>query len=120
MEAAGGQFDRAFLHRPHQFAPLLGAGRGQELLDLPKAFARELEAAGGIAFCLGRRARHLQRLADELRFIIGKDFLLIGKADVNVAVLDDKDGPFPRGPLGGGRLGRLGGGQGAGSRGRQR
>ena len=120
VKAAGGQFHRAFLHRPHQLAPLFGAGRGQELLDLPKAFASELEAAGGVAFYLGRRARHLQRLANELRFVIGEDLLLISKADVNVAVLDDEDGPFPRGPLGSGRLGRLGGGQGAGCRGRQR
>lgn len=52
---------------------------------------------------LPRRNRQLHGLAHELHVLRGRQFLLLGVADVNVAVLDDEDRPAPAETSGRGR-----------------
>jgi len=48
-----------------------------------------------VARLLPRRQRQFHGLTDELRVLCGRQLLLFGVADVNVAVLDDEDRPAP-------------------------
>ncbi|MHB8970302.1 MAG: hypothetical protein ACYC4N_07595 [Pirellulaceae bacterium] len=63
------------------------------MFDLPESLAGELEPARRVTLVLFRGERHLHRLAEELGMLIGNDLLFFGVADINVAVLDDKDRP---------------------------
>ena len=101
VQPAGGQLHHAALEGADEVAPLPGRGLGQELFDLPEALAGELEPAGFVAGLLLRRQGQLHRLTDELGMLVGGDFLLLGVADVDMAVLDDED-RSSGGPAGGG------------------